>query len=127
MLQGIPFEPGMITLISVVLAGLLGSAFIRQIFQFDHIDASLLKGGFLMAVLSIVVVMLGLSASILTPVLPLIMLIGVTRFLPIGGGRAKMSFLIIGCISIGLGAALSVADLPSSEIAILKLLGSLFH
>ncbi len=127
MLQGNPFELGVIALIGVVLAGSLGSAFIRQIFQFDHRNASLLKGAFLMVVLSSIVVTLGLSASILTPILPLVMLISAVRLLPIGGGRARMGFLIIGCLSIGLGAALSTADLPSSDIATLKLLGLLFH
>ena len=77
-------------------------------------------------VLSVIVVALGLSASILTPILPLLALIGAVRLLPIGG-RIRTGFLIIGCLSIGLGAALSTGDLPSSEIAALKLLGSLFQ
>jgi predicted cation transporter len=119
-------ELGMIALIGVVLAGSLCSAFIRRIFQPNHIEGSLLEGTLLKVILSAIVVVLGLSASILTPILPLLVLIGAVRLLPIGG-RVRTGFLIIGCLSIGLGAALSAADLPSSEIAALKLLGSLFQ
>jgi hypothetical protein len=45
-------------------------------------------------------------------------------------GRAHIGLLLIGCLLIGLGAALSTADLylPSSHIAALKLMGcSLFQ
>jgi len=127
MLQGTQAELGMIALIGVVLAGSLGSAFIRRIFQPIHIEGSLLEGSRLKVVLAVIVVVLGLSAWLLTPILPLLVLIGAVRLLPIGGGRVRTGFLIIGCLSIGLGAALSTADLPSSEIAALKLLGSLFQ
>jgi predicted cation transporter len=127
MLPGTHAELGVIALMGVVLAGSLGSAFIRRIFQPNHIEGSLLEGTLLKVVLSVIVVVLGLSASILTPILPLLVLIGAVRLLPIGGGRVRTGFLIIGCLSIGLGAALSTGDLPSSEIAALKLLGSLFQ
>ena len=126
MLPGTHAELGVIALMGVVLAGSLGSAFIRRIFQPNHIEGSLLEGTLLKVVLSVIVVVLGLSASILTPILPLLALIGAVRLLPIGG-RIRTGFLIIGCLSIGLGAALSTGDLPSSEIAALKLLGSLFQ
>jgi len=126
MLPGTHAELGVIALMGVVLAGSLGSAFIRRIFQPNHIEGSLLEGTLLKVVLSVIVVVLGLSASILTPILPLLVLIGAVRLLPIGG-KVRTGFLIIGCLSIGLGAALSTGDLPSSEIAALKLLGSLFQ
>ena len=126
MLQGNPVDVDVIALIGVVLAGSLGSAFVRRIFQPNHIEGSLLEGTLLKVVLSVIVVVLGFSASILTPILPLMVLIGAMRLLPIKG-RVRTGFLIIGCLSIGLGAALSTADLPSSEIAALKLLGSLFQ
>lgn len=126
MLQGTQAELGIIALIGVVLAGSLGSAFIRRIFQPNHIEGSLLEGILHRVILSVIVVVLGLSASILTPILPLLVLIGAVRLLPIEG-RVRTGFLIIGCLSIGLGAALSTADLPSSEIAALKLLGTLFQ
>jgi predicted cation transporter len=119
-------ELGVIALIGVVSARSSGGAFIRQVFQRDHRVVSLVDGAFLKVVLSVIVVVLGLSASILTPILPLLALIGAVRLLPIGG-RIRTGFLIIGCLSIGLGAALSTGDLPSSEIAALKLLGSLFQ
>ena len=126
MLKRTQAELGVIPLIGVVLAGSLGSAFIRRIFHPNHIEGSLLEGTLLKVVLSVIVIVMGLSASILTPILPLLVLIGAVRLLPIGG-RVRTGFLIIGCLSIGLGAALSTGDLPSSEIAALKLLGSLFQ
>jgi predicted cation transporter len=87
---------------------------------------SLLEGAFLKVVVSVIIVVLGLSAWILTPILPLLVLIGAVRLLPVKG-RARTGLLLIGCLSIGLGAALSTADLPSSHIATLKLMGSLFQ
>ena len=119
-------ERGVIALTGVVLAGSLGSAFIRRIFQPNHIEGSLLERFLHTAALSVIVVVLGLSAGLLTPILPLLVLIGIVRLLPIKG-RARIGFLLIGCLSIGLGAAMGTADLPSSQIAALKLLGSLFQ
>ena len=123
MLQGNPVELDVIVLAGVVLAGSLGSMSIRRMFPHGHIDVSLFDGASLMAVLLVIVVALGLSASILTPILPLLMLIGAVRLLPIGG-RVRTGFLIIGCLSIAFGAALAAGDLPSSQIAAMKLLGS---
>ena len=126
MLKRTQAELGVVPLIGVVLAGSLGSAVIRRIFQLNNRAVYLLEGTHLKVVLSVIVVMLGLSAWLLTPILPLLLLIGTVRLLPIRG-RVRTGFLIIGCLSIGLGAALSTADIPSSEIAALKLLGSLFQ
>ena len=119
-------ELGVIALTGVVLAGSLGSGFIRRIFQPNNIVGSLLEGNLHKAALSVIVVVLGLSAQLLAPILPLMVLIGIMRLLPIKG-RARTGFLLIGCLSIGLGAAMGTADLPSSQIAALKLLGSLFQ
>ena len=92
MLPGTHAELGVIALMGVVLAGSLGSAFIRRIFQPNHIEGSLLEGTLLKVVLSVIVVVLGLSASILTPILPLLVLIGAVRLLPIGGGQSSDRF-----------------------------------
>jgi predicted cation transporter len=111
-----------IALFGVMLAVPLG-AFIRRISQSNDLSSSLLVGIPLKATLSVIAVVLGLLAWILTPILPLLVLIVAAKLLPIGG-KAKTGFLIIGCLSIGLGAALSTGDLPISQIAALKLLGS---
>jgi len=119
-------ELGVIALTGAVLAVSLGGGFIRRIFQPNNIVGSLLEGTLHKAALSVIVVVLGLSARLLTPILPLLVLIGIMRLIPIKD-RARTGFLLIGCLSIGLGAAMGTADLPSSQIAALKLLGSLFQ
>src|SRR5512137_649578 len=103
MLQGSPVELVAVALIGVVLAGSLGNALIRWLPQLNRIMRSLSEGAFLWAILSVIVVALGLCAWILTPILPLLVLVGALILLPIKG-RARIGFLIIGCLSIGLGA-----------------------
>jgi predicted cation transporter len=82
-----------------------------------------LMGTPLKVVLTAMVVVLGISAWILSPVLALLVLIGMAGLLPLEK-RARTSLVIIGCLSIGLGAALATGDLPISQIASLKLQGS---
>ena len=82
-----------------------------------------LEGTSLKAVIIAMVVVLGLFASSFSPVLALLMLIVMAWLLPIER-RARTSLLIIGCLSIGLGAALATVDVPISQIAALKLQGS---
>jgi predicted cation transporter len=78
------------------------------------------------AVLTAMVIVLGLFAWLLSPVLALLVLIGLAGLLPIER-RARTSLVIIGCLCIGLGAALATGDLPFSQIAALKLQGSPYH
>ena len=87
------------------------------------LQVSELKGTSQKVVLTAMVIMLGLFAWVLSPVLALLVLIGVAGLLPIER-RARTSLVIIGCLSIGLGAALATGDLPFSQIAALKLQGS---
>jgi predicted cation transporter len=115
-------EMGIIAGIGITVTVLFG-ALIRQIIHPNDVQNTQLVRIPLKAVLFVSLVLLGLSAWILTPLLPLLALIVAARLLPIGG-RAKMSFLIIGALMIGLGAALSTSDLPLSQIAVLKMLGS---
>jgi predicted cation transporter len=82
-----------------------------------------LEGTSLKAVLTAMVVMLGIFAWVLSPILALLVLIGLAGLLPIER-RARTSLVIIGCLCIGLGAALAAGDLPFSQIAALKLQGS---
>jgi|WetSurSiteA1Bulk_404760.scaffolds.fasta_scaffold07425_1 predicted cation transporter len=115
-------EIGIIAGIGITVAVSFG-VLIRQIIHPNDIQNTQLGRIPLKAVLFVSLVLLGLSAWILTPLLPLLALIVAARLLPIGG-RAKASFLIIGALMIGLGAALSTSDLPLSQIAVLKMLGS---
>ena len=82
-----------------------------------------LEGTSLKAVIIAMVVVLGLFAWSFSPVLALLMLIVMAWLLPIER-RARTSLLIVGCLSIGLGAALATGDVPISQIAALKLQGS---
>ncbi len=123
MLQMTTVELCAVVLIGVALAAPIGSAFIRRMFQLNRVEVSLLEGTPLKAVLTIIVVAAGLLSWIVTPILPLLVLIGAAILLPIER-RARASLLVIGCISIGLGVALTTPDLPISQIAALKLQGS---
>ena len=82
-----------------------------------------LEGTPLKIVLTAMVVVLGLFSWVFSPILAIVVLIGTAWLLPIEH-RARTSLVIIGCLFIGLGAALATGDLPISQIAALKLLGS---
>ena len=82
-----------------------------------------LEGMSLKAVITAMVVVLGLFALSLSPVLALLILIVMAWLLPIER-RARTSLLMVGCFSICLGAALATVDVPISQIAALKLQGS---
>lgn len=84
---------------------------------------TMLEGTFGKAVLTAMVIALGLFAAVFSPLLSVLLLIGVVLLMPIDR-VARVSLAIIGCISIGLGAALATGDLPISQIASLKLYGS---
>lgn len=86
-------------------------------------QTTMLEGPLGKAVLTAIVIVLGLFASIFSPLLSVLLLIGVVALMPIDR-VARVSLAIIGCISIGLGAALATGDLPVSQIATLKLYGS---
>ena len=86
-------------------------------------QTTMLEGPSGKAVLTAIVIVLGLFASIFSPLLSVLLLIGVVALMPIDR-VARVSLAIIGCISIGLGAALASGDLPVSQIATLKLFGS---
>lgn len=88
-----------------------------------HLEGSFLGGPPLKALLFVAATSLGLFAWVLSPILALLVLIGMFALLPIER-RARISFVVIGCLSICLGAALAVGDLPFSQIAALKLYGS---
>jgi predicted cation transporter len=71
-----------------------------------------------------IVVVLGLSAAIITPIIPFFVLVEAVNYLSLPrGSRAIITTL--GCISIFLGAALPYVEGPSSEIAVTKMQGEL--
>lgn len=88
-----------------------------------RIESPLLEGLPFKVLLVVMVMALGLFAWIISPVLAFLVLIGVSGLLPVER-RVRTGLLIVGCLSICLGAALATADLPLSQIAALKLLGS---
>ncbi len=122
MLQMTTIELCAVVLVGVAVAAPIGGAFIRRIIQLNRLDVSFFEETPLKPALTITVVMLGLLSWIVTPILSVLVLIGVAKFLPIEN-RVRASLLVIGCISIGLGVALNAMDLPLSQIAALKLLG----
>jgi predicted cation transporter len=122
MLQLTSFEFGIVACVGIMLAVPTGAS-IRQIIRPNDVQGTLLERIPLNAVLFVSLVLLGLSAWILTPLLPLLALIVASKIFPIKG-RAKASFLIIGALLIGFGAAVSTSDFPLSQIAAMKLLGS---
>jgi predicted cation transporter len=123
MLQMTPIELGVVAFIGMVIAVPLGGAFFGRIPSLNRIEGSFLKGIPLKAGISLVAVVLGLFSLVLTPILPFMALIGVAKLLPLDR-RARTGLVIVGCLSIALGAVLTAGDLPSSQIAAMKLLGS---
>jgi predicted cation transporter len=75
-------------------------------------------------ILTMIIVVLGLSTTLITPILPLFLLGAIAFFLPFGR-RATIKFVIIGALSIGLGAFATV-DLPLSLLTTMRLEGPLF-
>ncbi|MGB9929360.1 MAG: DUF1646 family protein [Methanosarcina sp.] len=74
----------------------------------------------------LLVVVLGLSSSIISAILAAIILVEVVNALPLSR-RSKIDLTVISCFSIGLGAALTPLGEPLSTIAISKLSGAPYH
>ncbi len=75
-------------------------------------------------VLAIIIVVLGLSAIFITPILPILVL-GAVAFMLSSDRKATTRFAMMGGLSTGLGA-LTTVGLPSSPILSLRLEGSPF-
>ena len=111
----------MVTALVVPLAG----AFVRRRDSwFDSKLVSELQEIPLNVMLAMIIVVLGLSATLITPIVPLFGLGAMAFFLPFGR-RATIKFLMMGAISIALGA-LTTVDLPLSLATTMRLEGSLF-
>jgi len=86
--------------------------------KMTHLDGTPRK-----VILTIIVALVGLFVSIFSPVLAILLLIGMVGLLPVNR-TARISLVMIGCLSICLGAGLATGDLPISHIATLKMQGS---
>jgi predicted cation transporter len=74
-------------------------------------------------VLTTIIVVLGLLAVLITPILPLFALGVIAFFLPLDRRATTRKFIILGSLSIALGSLTSV-DLPLSPITSMRLEGS---
>lgn len=108
--------------LSVLAAGLIahyiGPHFLRGI------NNALIDGMTMKVIFLEIVVVLGLSAIIITPILPFFLLVETANHLPLTRKtRAKLT--IMASISICLGAVLALVETPHSTIAITKMQGAL--
>lgn len=107
--------------IAIVLSVLLGGAIVR--YWRPHPDQISMSDGISLKVVFFeIVVVLGLLASIITPIIPFFVLVEVVHLLPIEK-RARASLMILTCLSVGLGAFVTPAGEPLSTIAITKIEG----
>ena len=74
----------------------------------------------------LLIVVLGLSSSVMSAILAAIILVEVVNAMPLSR-KSKIDLTIIACFSIGLGAALTPLGEPLSTIAISKLSGEPYH
>lgn len=108
-------------LLSVLVAGLI--VHYRRP-HFLHGINDILLDGITMKVIFLEIVVVGLSAAIITPIIPFFVLVEAVNYLSLPrGSRAIITAL--GCISIILGAALPYVEGLSSEIAVTKMQGEL--
>ena len=114
-----------VAVVVIALVVPLVGAFVRRRESwFDSKLASELHEIPLNVMLTMIIVVLGLSASLVTPILPLFALGAIAFFLPIGRS-ATIKFVMLGALSIALGG-LTTVDLPLSLTTIMRLEGSPF-
>jgi predicted cation transporter len=115
-----------VPLVVIALAMPLGRAFVlRRELWFDRKMAFALNEIPLNVVLTTIIVVLGLLAVLITPILPLFALGMIAFFLPLDRRATTRKFIILGSLSIALGSLTSV-DLPLSPITSMRLEGSPF-
>ena len=102
----------------------IGAFVRRRESWFDSKLASRLHEIPINVMLTMIIVVVGLSAALITPILPIFALGVIAFFLPVGR-RATTKFVMIGALSIALGA-LTTVDLPLSLTTTMRLEGSLF-
>jgi predicted cation transporter len=112
--------------LGIVLSGLLAGLiahYIRPDFLWS-ISNILLDRITMKVIFLEIVVVLGLLAAIITPILSFFVLVEAVNHLPLTR-KTRVKITIFGCLSIFLGAALALVDGPSSLIAITKMQGAL--
>lgn len=80
----------------------------------------------LKVIVFLMVVILGLSSSIITAIIASLLLVELVNCMPLDR-QTKINVVIIACFSIGLGAVLTPVGEPLSTIAITKLQGPPYH
>ena len=103
---------------------LLGALVSRRELWFDSKFGSALQDIPLNVVLAMIIVVLGLSAILMTPILPLIALGVITLILPFDRWETT-KFVMLGSLSTAMGA-LTTVDLSLSPITSMRLEGSPF-
>jgi predicted cation transporter len=116
-------EPVVIGIVlSVLVAGLIVHYFRPHFLRWIN---DLLLDEITMKVIFLeIVVVLGLSAVIISPILPFFVLVEVVNHLPLLR-RTRASLMILASLSIFLGAALALVEEPYSTIAVTKMQGAL--
>jgi hypothetical protein len=115
-----------VPLVVIALAVPLGRAFVlRRELWFDRKMAFALEEIPLNVVLTTIIVVLGLLAVLITPILPLFALGMTAFFLPLDCRATTRKFIIWGSLSIALGW-LTTVDLPLFPITSMRLEGSPF-
>jgi len=116
-------EPVLIGIVlSILVAGLI--AHYRRPHFLDGINDMLLDGITMKVIFLEIVVVLGLSAAIITPILPFFVLVEVVNHLPLTR-RTRANITVLGSLSIFLGAALALVEGPSSAVVIARMQGGL--
>ena len=116
-------EPVVVGIVLSVLAVGLIVHYLKPHFLQD-INGILLDGITMKVIFLEIVVVLGLSAAIITPILPFFVLVEAVNHLPILR-RTRANVTALGCLSIFLGAVLGLTEGPSSTIAVMRMQGAL--
>ena len=115
-------EPLLICSVLIIL--LAGAALRYRRSRFKGSNHSLLDETILKVIFFEIVVVLGLFASVITPILPFFLLMEAANNLPIERKtRAKLTILTV--FSICLGAAMALVEEPYSSLGIMRMQGAL--
>jgi len=88
--------------------------------------ASILKVVPLKVIIFLMVVILGLSSSLITAIIAALLLVELVNCMPLDR-QTKINIVIIACFAIGLGAVLTPVGEPLSTIAVTKLKGEPYN
>ena len=111
-------EPLLVGLILIIL--LIGAILRYHGPHFSGRNASFYDRITLKVIFFEIVVVLGLSASIIAPIIPLFVLAEVANLLSLER-RSKAAIILLTCISIFMGAALTLTGEPLSSVAAIKM------